>query len=210
MAKYENSTESESIKPNTIITDEELIARFQKGDEYAFDQIVRRYKDPLLNFVYRFVGDTIEAEDIVQDTFYRVYKNKHYYKEVAKFSTWIYTIAGNLSKTELRRRRRRKFFSIHSDTTTEKEYELPDLSKNPETKANSTVTEKIIHDAISKLPPKFRQVIVLRDVQEFSYEEIASILKVPLGTVKSRVNRARLRLQDDLKFLVGDLIDPSN
>ena len=69
MAKYENSTESESIKPNTIITDEELIARFQKGDEYAFDQIVRRYKDPLLNFVYRFVGDTIEAEDIVQDTF---------------------------------------------------------------------------------------------------------------------------------------------
>lgn len=210
MAKYEGSTESESIKQGTVVSDEELIARFQKGDEYAFDQIVRRYKDPLLNFVYRFVGDTIEAEDIVQDTFYRVYKNKHYYKEVAKFSTWIYTIAGNLSKTELRRRRRRKFFSIHSDSKTEKEYELPDISKSPETKANSNVTEKIIHNAISKLPPKFRQVIVLRDVQEFSYEEIASILKVPLGTVKSRVNRARLRLQDDLKFLVGDLNDTSN
>lgn len=210
MAKYEGSTESESIKQGTVVSDEELIARFQKGDEYAFDQIVRRYKDPLLNFVYRFVGDTIEAEDIVQDTFYRVYKNKHYYKEVAKFSTWIYTIAGNLSKTELRRRRRRKFFSIHSDSKTEKEYELPDISKSPETKANSNVTEKIIHNAISKLPPKFRQVIVLRDVQEFSYEEIASILKVPLGTVKSRVNRARLRLQDDLKFLIGDLNDTSN
>ena len=210
MAKHENSAETFSIKSDTITTDEELIARFQKGDEYAFDQIVRRYKDPLLNFVYRFVGDTIEAEDIVQDTFYRVYKNKHYYKEVAKFSTWIYTIAGNLSKTELRRRRRRKFFSIHSDSTTEKEYELPDNSKNPETKANSSVTERIIHKAISKLPPKFRQVIILRDVQEFSYEEIASILKVPLGTVKSRVNRARLRLQDDLKFLVSDLNDMSN
>ena len=139
MVKHENSAETFSIKSDTIATDEELIARFQKGDEYAFDQIVRRYKDPLLNFVYRFVGDTIEAEDIVQDTFYRVYKNKHYYKEVAKFSTWIYTIAGNLSKTELRRRRRRKFFSIHSDSTPEKEYELPDNSKNPETKANSSV-----------------------------------------------------------------------
>ena len=87
---------------------------------------------------------------------------------------------------------------------------MPDLTKNPEVKANSTVTEKIIQKAISKLPPKFRQVILLRDVQEFSYEEIASILKVPLGTVKSRVNRARLRLQDDLKFLVGDLNDMSN
>jgi RNA polymerase sigma-70 factor (ECF subfamily) len=210
MVKYENSIESDSVKKSTIIADEELIARFQEGDEYAFDQIVRRYKDPLLNYVYRFVGDTIEAEDIVQDTFYRVYKNKHYYKEVAKFSTWIYTIAGNLSKTELRRRRRRKFFSIHGDATTEKEYDLPDVSKNPETKANSTVTEKIIQKAISKLPPKFRQVIILRDVQEFSYEEIASILKVPLGTVKSRVNRARLRLQDDLKFLVSDLNGMSN
>ena len=210
MAKYDNNAGSESGKPNTIVTDEELIARFQDGDEYAFDQIVRRYKDPLLNFVYRFVGDTIEAEDIVQDTFYRVYKNKHYYKEVAKFSTWIYTIAGNLSKTELRRRRRRKFFSIHGDSVTDKEYDLPDLTKSPEVKANSSVTEKIIQKAISKLPPKFRQVILLRDVQEFSYEEIADILKVPLGTVKSRVNRARLRLQDDLKFLVGDLNDMSN
>jgi len=207
MTNYDERTKVESVKTGNVATDEQLIARFQDGDEYAFDQIVRRYKDPLLNFVYRFVGDSIEAEDIVQDTFYRVYKNKHYYKEVAKFSTWIYTIASNLSKTELRRRRRRKFFSINSDSTTEKEYELPDISKNPETKTNSIITEKIIQKAISKLPPKFRQVIILRDVQEFSYEEIASILKVPLGTVKSRVNRARLRLQEDLKFLVEDLND---
>ena len=66
-------------------TDEELISRFQNGDTYAFDLLVRRYKDPLLNFIYRFLGDFVEAEDIVQETFYRVYKNKHYYKEVAKF-----------------------------------------------------------------------------------------------------------------------------
>ncbi len=192
-------------KFGTQPTDEELIARFQDGDTYAFDQLVRRYKDPLLNFIFRFIGDIIESEDIVQDTFYRVYKNKHYYKEVAKFSTWIYTIAGNLAKTELRKRKRRKIFSIHKETASEKEFELPDPERDPEEEVNSTITEKHIHKAIGNLPPKFRQVIILRDVQGFSYEEISSIIKVPLGTVKSRVNRARLRLQEDLSFLLDDV-----
>jgi RNA polymerase sigma-70 factor (ECF subfamily) len=196
-----------SVKEDSknVPSDEELIARFQEGDTYAFDQLVRRYKDPLLNFIYRFVGDLVEAEDIVQETFYRVYKNKHYYKEVAKFSTWIYTIAGNLAKTELRRRRRRKLFSIHKDSREEKDIELPDIKSDPEKKVNTALTEKIIEKAIRNLPEKFRQVIILRDVQEFSYEEISSILKVPLGTVKSRVNRARLRLQEDLSFLIDDM-----
>ena len=94
------------------ITDEVLIARFQDGDVQAFDTLVRRYKDQLLNYVYRFVGNRNDAEDLVQETFLRVYKNKHYYKEIAKFSTWVYTIAGNLAKTELRRRKRRKIFSV--------------------------------------------------------------------------------------------------
>ena len=191
-------------------TDEELIARFQAGDIYAYEQLVRRYKDPLLNFIYRFIGDLVEAEDIVQDTFYRVYKNKHYYKEVAKFSTWIYTIASNLAKTELRRRRRRRFFSINKEAPNEKEMDLPDLKADPEVEANTIVTEKIIQKAIGKLPQKFRQVIVLRDIQGFSYEEISSIIKVPLGTVKSRVNRARLRLQEDLGFLLKDIDDIVN
>ncbi|MCK4753703.1 MAG: sigma-70 family RNA polymerase sigma factor [Calditrichia bacterium] len=186
-------------------TDEELIARFQNGDAYAFDLLVHRYKDPLLNFIFRFLSDLVESEDIVQETFYRVYKNKHYYKEVAKFSTWIYTIAGNLAKTELRRRKRRKVFSIHKETAAEKELELPDLKSDPEKEVNTVITEKIIQKSINSLPQKFKQVIVLRDIQGFSYEEISSIIKVPLGTVKSRVNRARLKLQEDLSFLLEDL-----
>jgi len=86
-------------KPQKV-TDEELIARFQQGDQQAFDILVHRYKDQLLNFVYRFVGNRNDAEDIVQETFLRVYKNKHYYKEIAKFSTWIYTIANCASGNE--------------------------------------------------------------------------------------------------------------
>jgi RNA polymerase sigma-70 factor (ECF subfamily) len=205
MTKINGDYSGKKNDNKNVPTDEELIARFQDGDTYAFDQLVRRYKDPLLNFIFRFIGDLNESEDIVQDTFYRVYKNKHYYKEVAKFSTWIYTIAGNLAKTELRRRKRRKIFSIHKETQTEKEFELPDPKRDPEEEVDSTITEKHIHKAISNLPPKFRQVIILRDVQGFSYEEISSIIKVPLGTVKSRVNRARLRLQEDLSFLMEDM-----
>ena len=186
-------------------TDEELIARFQQGDNYAFDLLVKRYKDPLLNYVFRFLGDRTDAEDIIQETFYRLYKNKHYYKEIAKFSTWIYTIAGNLAKTELRKRKRRNLFSINYYMSTDKDYDLPDDQTSPEKDANTTITDDIIQQSVDKLSPKFKQVIILRDIQGFSYEEISEIIKIPLGTVKSRVNRARLKLQEDLKYLMKDI-----
>ena len=92
----------------------------------------------------------------------------------------------------------------------DKELDLPDLKSDPEKEVNTVVTEKIIQKAIGNLPLKFRQVIVLRDIQGFSYEEISSIIKVPLGTVKSRVNRARLKLQEDLDFLAEDLDNSTN
>ncbi|NOX89418.1 MAG: sigma-70 family RNA polymerase sigma factor [Calditrichaeota bacterium] len=193
-----------AIKTSSSPTDEELIARFQQGDNYAFNLLVKRYKDPLLNFVYRFVGEKEEAEDIVQETFLRLFKNKHYYREIAKFSTWIYTIAGNLAKTELRRRRRRKLLSISHFMTSEKDYDIPDEDSNPERETNTVITDRIIQKAIDKLTPKFKQVIILRDIQGFSYEEIAEIVGIPLGTVKSRVNRARLKLQEDLKQLMNE------
>lgn len=180
-------------------SDEKLIARFQQGDTYAYDLLVKRYKDPLMNYIYRFVNDRTDSEDILQETFLRLYKNKHYYKEIAKFSTWIYTIAGNLAKTELRKKKRRNFFSIHNFMDTEKDYELPDKGVTPEMHTSSSMTNNEIQKAIAKLSAKFKQVILLRDIQGFSYEEISQIVNVPLGTVKSRVNRARLKLQQDLK-----------
>jgi RNA polymerase sigma-70 factor (ECF subfamily) len=183
------------------VSDEQLIAKFQQGDVQAYDVLVRRYKDQLLNFIYRFVGNRSDAEDIVQETLLRVYKNKHMYKEIAKFSTWVYTIAGNLAKTELRRRKRHKIFSVSNFVNEERDYDIPDKAHSPEKQVDSTIQEAIIQKAIEKLPVKFKEVIILRDIQGFAYEEISQILDIPLGTVKSRVNRGRLKLQEDLKFL---------
>jgi len=183
-------------------TDEELIARFQEGDVYAFEQIVHRYKDRLINFVYNFLGDRIDAEDVVQETFLRVFKKKQLYQSIAKFSTWIYTIAGNLAKTELRRRRRRRILSLTRMGYEDKDYEVPDVYSSPERMVDSDMKEKEIRKEIEALPVKFREVVVLREIQEFSYEEISTILRIPLGTVKSRVNRGRLRLQKRLQHLL--------
>lgn len=184
------------------VTDEELIARFQDGDVYAFEQIVHRYKDPLINFIYHYLGDRIDAEDVIQETFLRVFKNKHLYRNIAKFSTWIYTIASNLAKTELRRRRRRRILSISQMGYEDRDYDLPDVYSSPERIVGSEMKEKMIREEIEALPVKFREVVVLRDIQEFSYEEISKILNIPIGTVKSRVNRGRLRLQKKLQHLL--------
>ncbi len=191
-------TNSNGIQPS----DEDLIERFQKGDLYAFDLIVKRYKDQLLNFIYRFVGSQEEAEDIIQETFLRVYRKRKAYKRIAKFSTWIYTIAGNLARTELRRRKRRKLFSVTDMGYEDRDYEISDEDFNPENQVDGIIQEEIIQKEIAMLSPKFREVIILRDVQELSYEEISTIIKVPIGTVKSRVNRGRLKLQSRLKFLM--------
>jgi len=197
-----------TIKSNSQLnfTDEELIKKFQDGDLYAYDLIVRRYKDQLLNFAYRFLGNLEESEDVVQETFLRLYKNRNAYKQIAKFSTWIYTIAGNLAKTELRKRKRRKLVSISELGFEEKEYEIQDLKADTERQTDSILKEKIIRNAIESLPFRFKQVIILRDIQELSYEDISSILRIPLGTVKSRVNRARLKLQ----LLLKDLMNQEN
>ena len=188
-------------KKNSDISDEELIKRFQNDDLAAYDIIIMRYKDQLLNFAYRFLGNVEESEDIVQETFLRLWRNRHAYRQIAKFSTWIYTIAGNLAKTELRKRKRRKVVSISDMGFDDKEYEIEDEMATTDSEVNSSLTEKIIQNAINELPPRFKEVIILRDIQELSYEDIGSILQIPLGTVKSRVNRARLKLQAKLKDL---------
>lgn len=186
-----------------VLSDEELMLRFQRGDERVYDILVARYQNPLMNFIYRFVGSMDDAADILQETFLRVYHKRHLYETVARFSTWVYTIAGNLAKSELRKPYRRLGVPIlqRDADNEERELPLPDPDPSPDRRADSALKAERIQQALLQLGPEFREAVVLRDIQDLEYEEIASILHLPLGTVKSRINRGRNRLQELLKDL---------
>jgi RNA polymerase sigma-70 factor, ECF subfamily len=186
----------------TELTDEDLIKEFQeKNTLEAYEILVRRYKDPLMNFVYRFTGDRDVSSDIVQDTMIKFYMNKDSYRSFAKFSTWIYTIAGNLAKNELKRRKRRKIFSLENDDD-ERSIQVADKTIiQPDLAADGEIKNEIIQKALTKVKDVYRNVVILRDIQELSYEEIAEITGLSLGTVKSRINRGRLQLQKLLKHI---------
>jgi len=188
-----------NINNNKKYSDEELIFQFQKGNEHAYLELVNRYKDRLLNFIFGYVHSKESAEDIVQDTFLKLYTSADMYKEIAKFSTWIFTIAANLAKTELRKLKRRKIFSITDMGFDDKDYEIPSESNVPENSINSKYQMKYILKAIYKLDEPFKTALILRDIQELSYEEVSNIVDISIGTVKSRINRGRLKLQKILK-----------
>jgi len=182
------------------LTDEQLILCFQEGNADAYTEIVNRYKDRLVNFIYRYVGSFDESEDIVQDTLVKVYVSKHLYKEVAKFSTWIYTIAINLAKTKVIKKQKYKTFSINSAYEDEdKDFDIPDEGYLPDTDANSVFQEKYILKALDSINEDYKKLIILRDIEDFSYEEICEMTGLPMGTVKSRINRGREKLQELLK-----------
>jgi len=184
-----------------IYSDEQLMSLFQGGDENAYIELVNRYKDKLINFIFNYLGDLESSEDVVQETMIKLYQKKHYYKEIAKFSTWLYTIAKNLANTELRKRKQRKTTLLSQFSKDDKTYELPSNDPEPGQEIQTDIVNKIIMDAVDQLSEKFKIVIVLRDIQGLSYEDISEIINVPIGTVKSRINRARLQLQVELKHL---------
>ncbi|HEX7356180.1 MAG TPA: sigma-70 family RNA polymerase sigma factor [Ignavibacteriaceae bacterium] len=186
-------------------TDEELIIEFQSsGNEKAFEILVQRFKNPLTNYVYRFLGDYDSCVDVVQETFVKVFRYKDNYSSVAKFSTWVYTIAGNLARTEYQRKRRKNFFSISSYGEEEKTFDIPDNSNRPDVAADMNIKNEIIQKALLKVRDSYREAVILRDIQELSYEEIAVIMKIEVGTVKSRINRGRAELQKYLKDIYND------
>jgi RNA polymerase sigma-70 factor, ECF subfamily len=186
----------------TEYSDEELIKEYQDHNTpEAYDILVKRYKDPLMNFVYRFVGDRDICTDVVQDTMIKFYLNKDSYRSFAKFSTWIYTIAGNLAKNELKRRRRRVIFSI-DNSDDERSPQIEDkMFLAPDKAADGEMRNEIIQKALLKVKPVYREVVILRDIQDLSYEEISEITGLAIGTVKSRINRGRAQLQKFLKHI---------
>ncbi|MEM6645764.1 MAG: sigma-70 family RNA polymerase sigma factor [Bacteroidota bacterium] len=185
----------------TALPDEDLIAHFQGGTVEAFNLIVDRYSNRLGSYLYNFVHDWDKAEDLLQETFIRVYRNRYAYTPIARFSTWIYTIAGNLARSEYRKVKSRKTQSLEALGAGGETFDIP--LPDEQFAADLRAEERVYHDqisrAIDKLSPAFQEAIVLRDIQQLTYDEIAQITGLPMGTVKSRINRARTKLQSLLQ-----------
>jgi RNA polymerase sigma-70 factor (ECF subfamily) len=185
------------------LSDHQLIEATKQGDEAAFAEIVNRYRNPLTNYLFRMLNDYEEAIDLAQETFVRVYFAIERYHTDYAFSTYIYRIATNLAISEIRKKRRRKLLSLtsffQSDDNEAQEFHPPDDKSLPDENLVETERRRTIEKAIATLPDKYRAPIVLREIQELSYEEIAQILGLGLGTTKSRISRARALLREKLK-----------
>jgi RNA polymerase sigma-70 factor (ECF subfamily) len=175
--------------------DSAVVEAFLSGEERAFEELVERYQVRLLNFVYRTIGDREKAEDLVQEVFIRVYRHLHRFDRAKKFSTWAYTIASNLAKNELRNRSRNPlvlFQAIKKNWDDEdRPVQFEDPASRPDDLYRKRHLRELVEAAVARLPEHHRQVFVLRELEGKSYEEIAEITECNLGTVKSRLNRAR-------------------
>ena len=187
------------------LPDQELVSAYLAGEIRSFDAIVERYQGRLLNFVYRIVSDRERAEDLVQEVFIRVHRHLARFDRSKKFSTWIYTIASNLAKNELRNRARNPLVLFTSITQgwddEERPLEFEDPNARPDDQFRKRHVREMVEDSVAKLPEHHREVFVLRELEGRSYEEIAEITHCNLGTVKSRLNRARNSF--------ADIIEPS-
>ena len=188
--------------------DIELIKAFQSGERIAFDRLVLAYKDHVFNLCYRFLSDFQEAEDVSQEIFFKAYKSLKKFRFKSSFYTWLYRIAVN---TCINRLKSLEFRNIKKNfwTDSSKESEnaagptkITDGSINPEIELEKKERERIIQDAINSLPSEHKEVIILRDVEGLSYEEITDITGLRTGTLKSRLSRARHRLQTKLKDIL--------
>jgi len=175
--------------------DSAVVTAFLGGEERAFTELVERYQTRLLNFIYRTIGDRDRAEDLVQEVFIRVHRHLHRFDRSKKFSTWVYTIASNLAKNELRNRSRNPlvlFQTMQGDHDEEdRPLQFEDTTSRPDDLFRRRHLRELVESTVVKLPEHHRQVFVLRELEGKSYEEIAEITSCNLGTVKSRLNRAR-------------------
>jgi len=183
--------------------DAELMLRVKRGDREAFRELVEKYKQPVMNFVYRSLRDETEAEDLAQIVFLQVYKSRDRYERTARFSTWIFTIARNLSLNEIRRRARHTALSLeethtYDDELPARQYEDKSVPSPGEGALQNELAQKI-DEALSELPYNQRTVILLCRQEELSYEEIAQVLGCSLSAAKSLIHRGREALKKKLK-----------
>jgi RNA polymerase sigma-70 factor, ECF subfamily len=192
--------------PDGKLSDHELVEATQKGDESAFAEIMSRYRNPITNYLYRFLNDYEEAVDLAQETFVRVYFALDRYHTQYAFSTYIYRIATNLAISEIRRRKRRKLLSLtglfQSEDESSTEFQPPDDRALPDAELIDDEQSRMISRAIAALPEKYRVPVILRDVQGLSYDEVAATMELGLGTTKSRISRGRALLKEKLQSYI--------
>jgi len=183
--------------------DAALMLRVKQGDREAFEMLVEKYKQPVMNLVYRTLPDAAEAEDLAQHVFLQVFKSAHRYEVSAKFSTWIFTIARNLCLNEIRRRSRHPAESLEGASTENedqpaRQFEDAKIFSPPDALLQGELEQKIA-EALEGLPEKQRTALVLCRQEELSYEEIAAVLGCSLSATKSLIHRARETLKQQLK-----------
>ena len=218
MARARKKEIAEVVRPGTgearkhrqklrDLTDSQVVQASLDGDSRAFGDLVRRYDGRLLNFVYRTIGDRERGQDLVQETFVRVYQHLHRFDQSKKFSTWIYTIASNLAKNELRNRSRNPlvlFQTIMKNWDADhRPLEWEDTQYKPDDLFRKRHLRTQVEQAVKQLPEHHRIVFVLREMEGKTYEEIAEITNCNLGTVKSRLNRAR----NNFAQIIAPMID---
>jgi RNA polymerase sigma-70 factor (ECF subfamily) len=194
-----------SMPPILSLSDEDLMGRVAEEDERAFPELVRRYQGRVMNLVARVLNDRECADDLAQEVFIRVYVHRRNYRRGSKFSTWLFTIAVNLAKNEIRRRvRRRNWFSLDAlqDVLKDSAPQLADRTESRESTLEREQLQEALARSIATVPEKYRLALVLRDIEGLPYEEIADVLGIPGGTVRSRINRARGMLKRKIQPLM--------
>lgn len=179
--------------------DQALVERAQRGDDEAFEALVRAYQHRVVNFAHALVSNRSDAEDVAQEAFLRAYRGLGRFRGSSSFRTWLYQIVTNTARTHLSRQRNRLEHPAGLPADTPEPID-PDSGHDAET---SMVRREVIDRALAALSPELREAVVLRDVEGWEYREIAAALDLPIGTVESRIFRARARLRDAMAGLIG-------
>ena len=193
-----NNVNRELTQPQVLKLDDDfsLIKRFVDGDESTFRLLVQRHKEKVRNIIYLSIGDSSAVDDIAQEIFITVYKNLKNFRYESLFTTWLYRVTVNKCKDFIRKKNVRKIFVPIKEASGELNYDSI-------TEKNDTT--KIVMNAISKLPAKLKQPLLLKDIEGFSYQEISETLNCEIGTVKSRIFRAREGLKKILQPIESEL-----
>ncbi|HID06351.1 MAG TPA: sigma-70 family RNA polymerase sigma factor [Armatimonadetes bacterium] len=184
------------------INERELLERCKRGDNDAWEQLISIYHTRVYSTAYRMLGNHDDAMDAAQDVFIRVFEKVNSFRGASSLGTWIYRITVNICLDYLKRRREVTFSSLNPDEH-ETTLLIPDPSPSPEDVAERKEVQELVHRALEQLAPEHRAVIVLCDLEQLSYDEAAQVLGIPLGTLKSRLNRGRLALKDILLKLMS-------